>query len=146
MFPRCPIMSQRHHDGHGNSDAGSHFHLPAYVVPLEMASLGESSKNSIQRGALIATLFPGSGVVLRGGEDVTVFVELDKHHAAVVEELSAVLLVTFPIAFAIQPVDCSRTSVFQGHSIFFNSTERDFPQFVDLRTYTTHLTALGMHN
>ena len=79
MFPLCPIMSQcqRHHDGHGNADADLHFHLPAYVVPLETVALVESRKNTLQRGALIVVLLPSGGVTRRRCEDATVLVEFD---------------------------------------------------------------------
>ena len=115
---------QRHHDGHANVDAGLHFHLSAYVVSLETVALVESRKNTLQRGALIVAILPGDGVTRRRGEDATVLVKLDAHHAAVVGDLSAVLLVTFLIALAVQSIDRSRTSALQGLSIFFESTER----------------------
>ena len=124
MFAVCPIMSQRHHDGHGNADAGLHFHLPAYIVPLEAVALVESRKDTFQTGALIVALFSGGGVTRRGGEDATVPVELDAIHAAVVGDLPAVLLVTLPIALAVQPVDRDRRAVLQGPVIFFEATER----------------------
>ena len=148
MFPVCPIMSQRkrHHDGHGNADAGLHFHLPAYVVPLETAALVESRKNTLQRRALIAALLPGGGVTRRRCEDATVPVGLDTRHAAVVGDLPAVLLVTLPITLAVQPVDRGRTAVLQGLSIFFESTELHLPLFFGLRTHTIHLTALVIHD
>ena len=80
--------------GHGIAEAGLHFHLPAYVVPLETAALVESRRDTLQRGALIAALLPGDGETRCGGEDASVPVELDALHAAVVGDLSAVLLVT----------------------------------------------------
>ena len=129
-------MSQRHHDGHGNADAGLHFHLPAYIVPLETVALVESRKDTFQRGALIVALLPSSGVTRRRGEDATILVEFDARCAAVVGDLTAVLLVTFLIALAVQPVDRSRTAVLQGLSIFCKSTERHLPLFFSLRTHT----------
>ena len=83
---------QRHHNGHGNADAGLHFHLPACVVPLETAALVESRKDTLQRRALTVALLPGGGVTRRRGEDATVLVEFDARHAAVVGDLSTVLL------------------------------------------------------
>ena len=59
---------QRHHDGHGNADAGLHFQVPTYMAPLETAALVESRKYVIERGALIAVLLPGGSVTRRRGK------------------------------------------------------------------------------
>ena len=115
MFPVCPILSH----GHGNADVGLHFHFPTYVVPLETAALVESRKDTLQHGALIAALMPGSGVTRCGREDSTVLAELGALDAAVLGDLSAVLLVTFPTALTVQSIDHSRTARFQGLSIFY---------------------------
>ncbi len=56
------------------------------------------------------------------------------------------LLVTFLIALAAQPIDRSRTAVLQGLSTFFESTERHPPLLLGLWTHTIHLAALVIHD
>ena len=134
-------MSQRHHDGHGNADAGFHYHLLADIVPLETVALIKSRKDALQRGAKIVALLPGGSVTRRGRENATVLVELDAHQTTVVGDLAAVLLVTFSIALTVQIVDSRRTAILQGLATLFEAaTNRHLPLFAALGTHTIHLT------
>ncbi len=120
-------MSQCHCDGQSQADAGFQFRLNACLVSLETVALIEVRKVALQRGTPLVSLAPGIAVTWRGREDATVLREFEAHHAAVVRDLTAVLLLTLPIARAVQLVDRSRTAILQGPAIFLRIRKTPFP-------------------
>ena len=96
-------------------------------MSLETAALIEARIVALQRGTPLVPLAPGIAVTWRGREDATVLMEFDAHHAAVVRDLTAVLLLILPIARAVQLVDRSRTAILQGPAIFLRIRKTPFP-------------------
>ena len=139
-------VSQGHHDGKGEGDAGRHPAQAADVMVFETEGLVEAGVDSLQGRASAIAALPGERAARRRGEDAAVGVERNADDAAVALSVTVAGGLAVLPALAVEAIGRRGAAVLESAPHRLEAVEGEIAFGAGLGTDTAHLAAFGVND